>query len=153
MLCNFDHIISSKILSLNPSQHMRNSFIIFCLLISCSLLFYFTKTVHAYFSNFWQTSIFHILTIFKQTEGMARYSPQLGTRPSHLKTLLKNTHSLEVTLKWSFKLLNSTLSEFCQALVITMPGGILADSYLTRVNTQRETEIMSGCPYHQRMDP
>jgi len=84
---------------------------------------------------------------------MARYPPQLGTRPCHLKTLLTNTQSLAVTLKWSFKLLNSTLSQFCQTLVITVPGGILADSYLTRVNTQRETEIMSGCPDHQRMDP
>ena len=86
-------------------------------------------------SNFWQTYIFHILTIFKQTKGMDRYPPQLGTRPCHLKTLLTNTQSLAVTLKWYFKLLNSTLSEFCQALVITVPGGILADSYLTHVNT------------------
>ena len=84
---------------------------------------------------------------------MARYPPQLGTRPWNLKTLLTNTQSLAVTLKWSFKLLNSTLSQFCQTLVITVPGDILADSYLTRVNTQRETEIMSGCPNHQRMDP
>ena len=84
---------------------------------------------------------------------MARYPPQLGTRQCHLKTLLKNTQSLEVTLKWSFKLLNATLSQFCQTLVITVLGGIFADSYLTRVYTQRETGIMSGCPYHQRMDP
>ena len=101
---------------------------------------------------FWQTYIFHILTIFKQTEGMSRYPPQLGTTPCQLKTLLTNTQSLKVTLKWSFKLLNSTLSQFFQTLLITVPRGILADSYLTHVNTQRETEIMSGCLDHQRMD-
>ena len=84
---------------------------------------------------------------------MARYPPQIGTRPCHLKTLMTNTQSLEVTLKWSFELLNSTLSEFFQALVITVEGGILEDSYLTCVNTQREIEIMSGCLDHQRMDP
>ena len=64
---------------------------------------------------------------------MPRYPPQLGTRPCHLKTLLTNTQSLAVTLKWSFKLLNSTLSKFCQTLVITMRGGILADTHLTHV--------------------
>ena len=84
---------------------------------------------------------------------MARYQHQLGSRPCHLKTLLTNAQSLAVTLKWSFKLLNSTLSEFCQAQVITVPGAILADSYLTRVKNQMETEILSGCPDHQRMDP
>ena len=46
-----------------------------------------------------------------------------------------------------------TLSQFFHTLVITVPGGIFSDSYLTHVNTQRETEIMSGCPDHQRMDP
>ena len=111
---------------------------------------YIDVNVNTYF---WQTYIFHILTMFKQTKGMARYPPQLGTIPCHLKTLLTNIQSLAVTLKWSFKLLNSTLSEICQALVITVPGGILADSYLTCVNTQREIEIMSGCLDHQRMDP
>ena len=130
----------------------RIPFMNFCLLISCSLLFYFTKTVQAYFSNFWQTYIFHILTIFKQNEGMAKYPPQLGTRPCHLKTLLTNKESLVVTLKWSFKLFNSTLSQFFQTLVITVPGGILEDSYLTCVNTQREMDIMSGFLDHQRMD-
>jgi len=85
---------------------------------------------------FWQTYIFHILTI-KQTEGMARYPPQLGTIPCHVKTLITNTHYLVVTLKWYFKLLNYTLSKFCQTLVITVPRGILADSYLTHVNTQK----------------
>ena len=91
--------------------------------------------------------------MFKQTGGMAGYPPQPGIRPCHLKTLLMNTQSLAVTLKWSFKLLNLTLSEFCQTLVIIVPGGILANSYLTCVNTHRETEIMSGFPDHKIMDP
>ena len=47
---------------------MQNSIYKFVFINFYSLLFYFTNTVHAYYSNFWQTYIFQILTMFKQTQ-------------------------------------------------------------------------------------
>ena len=88
------------------------------------------------FLTFGRLLFFTSWTSLNKLGDMARYPPQLGTRPCHLKTLLTNKQSLAAILKWSFKLLNSTLNEFCQALVITMPGAFW-QTHISHVWTPR----------------